>query len=171
MKYVLLLCCGFSLLACQSQELPNYKDPYGLPGELQQRQSPRYPGVERNTDWKTQKTAPASQDHRYSPPPLGEEKAFEPSNDPEVLPINPAVEKLLNKSTELRRNGDYERAISTAERALSIDGQEARVYLELAKTRRAQGKNDWARQLLLKGSGLPMTRGTRFQIKLEQQQL
>ena len=77
---------------------------------------------------------------------------------------HPVVTQLLTEALLLRQQGNYSQAIVTAERALTIDSKEAKVYLELARIRLAQGENDWARQLLLKAKRFSQDKHTSAEI-------
>ncbi len=77
---------------------------------------------------------------------------------------HPVVTQLLTEALLLRQQGNYSQAIVTAERALTIDSKEAKVYLELARIRLAQGESDWARQLLLKAKRFSQDKHTSAEI-------
>jgi len=68
-----------------------------------------------------------------------------------VSPAQKAVSSLLKEGWTYYRVGNYERAIAIAERAQRLDPQRAEVYLLLANSYFAQGKNGLAEQLGQRG--------------------
>ena len=64
---------------------------------------------------------------------------------------NPALDSLVDQSLSFIANGDYGRAITTAERAMSIDRYDPRVYLLLAQAHRQTGNLALSRQYAERG--------------------
>lgn len=62
-----------------------------------------------------------------------------------------AVNELLDEAWEYHDNGEYERALAVAERALRVDRRNAEVYLVMADSNYQLYRNDRARQLASQG--------------------
>lgn len=81
-------------------------------------------------------------------------RVVEPVEEPEAaVPArrNSAVDSLLAQGRSEYRNGDYSRAIASAERALRIDRRNPAVYLLLAENYQRLGNRDQAQQFAQQG--------------------
>ena len=85
----------------------------------------------------------------------------DPSNPPEAPPppskgdrAANATLALLNQSERLRLNGDIPAAISTVERAIRLDPNNAKLWLELGRLQLSAGKEAQAEQLVRKSIAL-----------------
>lgn len=90
-------------------------------------------------------------------PPPKEDSAPAP---PAPSPVEPAPAEsssahaygpLLARAEVAVGHGDYDQALSLLERAQRIDPDNARIYLELARTYAAQGRGDRARNMAERG--------------------
>lgn len=81
-------------------------------------------------------------------------RVVEPVEEPDA-PVqgrsNSAVDSLLAQGRSEYRNGDYSRAIASAERALRIDRRNPAVYLLLAENYQRLGNNGQAKQFAQQG--------------------
>lgn len=77
-----------------------------------------------------------------------------------VSPAQKAVSSLLQEGWAYYRTGNYERSIAVAERAQRLDPQRGELYLLLASSYFAQGKNTLAEQLGQRGLSLSHSDGT-----------
>ena len=73
--------------------------------------------------------------------------------EPRIVEVNqnPALDSLVDQALSFISNGDYARAITTAERAMSIDRYDPRVYLLLAQAHRQSGNLTLSRQYAERG--------------------
>lgn len=102
--------------------------------------------------------APAPVETRDGRVPAGEvgrRPASEPAPPAEVVPPEPATARaygpLLARAEVATGQGDYDQALSLLERAQRIDPDNARIYLELARTYAAQGRQQRARSMAERG--------------------
>ncbi|GAB3320549.1 tetratricopeptide repeat protein [Haliea atlantica] len=74
---------------------------------------------------------------------------------PDEVPPEPAAARaygpLLARAEAATGQGDYDQALSLLERAQRIDPDNARIYLELARTYAAQGRPERARNMAERG--------------------
>lgn len=76
--------------------------------------------------------------------------AITPKQSP-ARPASNALEQLLDRAWDYYRAGQYESAVSTAERAQRIDARSPRVYLVLASSHLALGSQSLAAQFARRG--------------------
>lgn len=70
---------------------------------------------------------------------------------------NPALDQLIDLALRYLSERDYPRAITTAERAMSIDRYDPRVYLLLAQSHRLSGNLALSRQYAERGLAISQT--------------
>lgn len=85
-----------------------------------------------------------------TPPPVGSPTVIAPGAQ-SVSPAQRAVESLLNEAWGHYRNNELDRAIAVAERAQRLDARSPEVYLLLASSYLAQGKQGLAEQFAHRG--------------------
>ena len=86
-------------------------------------------------------------------PPIAQEPPRVVVQEPRVVESNqnPALDSLVDQALRQLSDRDYGRAISTAERAMSIDRYDPRVYLLLAQAHRFSGNLALSRQYAERG--------------------
>lgn len=89
-------------------------------------------------------------------PPKEDTAPLPPASPPaEQVPAEPSSARaygpLLARAEVAVGHGDYDQALSLLERAQRIDPDNARIYLELARTYAAQGRGERARNMAERG--------------------